>query len=820
MHIIFRWLLRPLIVLVVLLSFFVGLLYYLVSRSLPDYAASYDVSGISSSVEIIRTDFNIPHIIGATNSDTYFGLGFVHAQDRLWQMMILKRYSQGRLSEVFGEATIKIDELMLRYDIYGTASQSLSYQNLETIEALEAYANGVNAWLDIIAENGLGYGAPERLIFPVTLERWTPVDSLAIANLQSVSIAGHLSKEVLGQKILNKLGPEALKDLNPELLPEYWESLQSGFASSLKLPRELDSYRVDNADLSHPLNFNSSGSNAWVIAPDKTVSGKTLLANDPHLDLSTPSIWYLARLELSTGGVIGATIPGMPVVIMGRSNHLAWGITSSHADVQDLYYEKLDPSNSNRYLTHSGYKNFELKVATIRVKGRDNPETIQLIRTENGPVIPGEFFNLNEITPRDHSISLAWTLFNPDNQTMSGGHNLMTATNLSEGLDALTLIGSPSVNVFITDGENIAYKLTGSIPMRTPFHQTQGRIPSEGWKYRNQWIGMMDKETLPKVINPASNYIANTNNMPTEKEFPYHFSFAWGDTKRIERLTYILEDRSIHSKESSVQAQTDIISESARRLIPHFANKLWHTVSSNSNDPVEVRKSQALELLKDWIGDMDGDKPQPLIFAQWANTIFRLLVQDELGSIYHEYTRPNIEFLERVFTDFNGASRWCDIVQTIEIEDCDTIANLALKDALNQLASQYGDDINTWRWGQAHEVRHEHQALGSQAFFSWLVNLSNFGSGGDNSLLRTSNDGTGENPFISTHGPSYRGIYDFSDPDGSLFIIPTGQSGHPLSKHYDDMNSIFFQNKYIPMHMNLELVKANSIGTNILKPKF
>ena len=792
-----------------------GLMYFFVSRSLPDYSATHEVSGINSRVEIIRTEFNIPHIIGTNDLDTFFGLGFAHAQDRLWQMMILKRYSQGRLSEVFGEPTKKTDELMLRYNIYGVASQSLSFQNPKTLEALEAYSKGVNSWIEIIEGKGLGQGAPERIIFPLPLEKWTPVDSLAILNLQSVSLASHLTKEVLGQRILDKLGLEELRQLNPELLPEYFEKNSSEFANATNLNTSL---RTENFIFQPP--FNASGSNAWVISPEKTVTNKSILANDPHLDLSAPSIWYLVRLELSSGGVIGATIPGVPVVVLGRSNHLAWGVTSSSADVQDLYFEKLDPANSNRYLTQSGYKNFDFKIATIRVKGLDNPETIQLIRTDNGPVIPGDYFNLSEITPRDHVVSLAWTLFEPNNTTLSAGFDLMVATNLQEGLDALTLMRSPSLNVMITDGDNIAYNFTGSIPLRTPFHETQGRLPSAGWKYRNQWIDTMDQETLPRVINPSSNFIANTNNMPIDGIFPNHFSFSWGDSKRISRLTSILEDRSIHSKESTIQAQTDIISQSARDLVPHFANQLWHTIQTNSKDPDEVRKSQALELMKDWVGDMDKDKPQPLIFAQWTHTIFRLLVQDELGSVYNLYSEPNLEFLERVFSDYQGASQWCDIIQTSEIEDCSQIADLALNDALINLASVYGNEINEWKWGQAHEIVHKHQALGSIAFFSWLVNLKNPGSGGNNTLLRNSNEGFGENPFRSIHGPTYRGIYDFSDPEGSLFVIPTGQSGHPLSKHYDDMNPLFYQNKYIPMQMNLDLIKANSIGTNILKPKF
>ncbi len=812
---IFRWLLRPLIVMITLICLAAGAFYYLITRSLPDYNETFQVNGITSSVEIIRTDFNIPHIIGGTDHDTFFGLGFAHAQDRLWQMMMLRRYSQGRLSEVFGKATRRVDELMRRYDLYGLAYQSLVHQDAQTLAALEAYSRGVNAWLEIIAQHGWGHGAPERLVFPFRFEKWAPVDSLAVSNLQSVSLANHLTSEVLGQKIVNKLGPEALRDLNPELLPDFMSEFPTRSGNEFQTSLSIN---TDENGFSHSLGLSFNGSNAWVLAPEKTVAGKSILANDPHLDLTAPSIWYLARLELAKGGVIGATIPGVPVIVLGRTNNLAWGLTSSYADVQDLYFEKLDPSNSSRYLTPTGYKNFDLKVASIRVKGQDNPDTIQLIWTENGPVIPGHFFDLDQITPRDHVVSLAWTLLNSHNTAVSAGLRLMTAKTLDEGLETLSLIHSPSLNGFITDGENIAYQMTGSIPNRNPFHETQGRLPAAGWKYGNRWLGYVSHEDLPRQINPPSRFLVNTNNQPVQANFPNHISFRWGDTKRIERISNILNDRTIHSKESTVQTQTDLISETARTLIPLFAHELWYTATNGTTDTAVMLKRSALELLKNWVGDMDANKPQPLIYSQWVKTTFQYVVQDELGSIYNDYARPNAEFLERVFTDHLGASSWCDIMQTQEQEDCNHIASLALEDTLIELASLYGEDIHLWRWGDAHEIRHAHQALGTQPIFSWLVNITNPGAGGNDTLFRTQTLGSGDNPLASTHGPTYRGIYDFADLDGSLFIIPTGQSGHPFSKNYDDLNSVFMQNKYIPMYMNLDLVRANSIGTNILKP--
>lgn len=793
-------------------------LYYFASKSLPNYSGNYKVQGVSNPVEIVRAEHNIPHIFGNTDSDVFFALGYVHAQDRLWQMINLRRVAQGRLSEIYGKETLEIDELMRRFDLYDLASNSLPFQDRQTVEALEAYSRGVNTQLNSVKSIWHGRGAPEFLLFRSTIQPWTPVDSLAILSLQTVRLASHLENEILGQRVLSKLGAEKLKTILPETYSP--NVIPFGMTAPLK-----DTFR--EAELSLKVNSNGltvgdflgsgGGSNAWIIAPQKTVDGKAIMATDPHLGLSVPSIWYLARLELSNGGVIGATIPGIPAVIAGRSSDLAWGITYANIDDQDLYFERLDPTNDNRYLTPTGFKNFRNRLSHIEVKGEDLPTTIQLSWTENGPVIPTKFYNLNSIIPEGHVASLAWTLFEPQNTSLSAAIGVMKAPTLDEGLRQLGKVHTPGLNFFISDGDNIAYQMVGRFPQRGVFHETEGRLPSAGWKYRNRWVSTVPYEEMPRIINPSIGYLANTNNKPVDQEYPFHLSYYWGDTKRYKRLNNILESRPIHTKQSTMQTQIDIVSETARTLVPLFSRGMGHLIGANPADTQSEIKIKALGLLNDWVGDMDQDKAQPLIYSQWLVSIFRLIAQDELGTIFEEYSYPDADFLERVFKDIDGASVWCDFIQTERIEDCDMIASLALDDTLRALVSSYGEDVSLWQWGIAHQINLNHTPLGTAPLLSWL-NIKFPGSGGEDTLNSTTPSGKLPNIFSSEHGPGYRGVYDFSNLDSSEFIIATGQSGHPLSQYYDDLSLLFSQNKYLRMSLDPELARSNSIGTTILQP--
>ncbi|MEM7321313.1 MAG: penicillin acylase family protein, partial [Pseudomonadota bacterium] len=370
MGLLFRWLLRLTAALIFLVLIGVVLVYFLAGQSLPDYDQTVEVDGLSAPVEIVRDNANVPHIFGASDQDVLFGLGYAHAQDRMWQMTVLRRTAKGRLSEVFGDRTVRIDRLLRRLDLYRLAAQSVDVQDDYTKAALRAYADGVNARLAEINRDALGRGAPEMFLFDMPVAPWQPADSIAIVKLMALQLSGHMEEEVLRARASLMLDDaDRLADILPEVpgtgiaaLPEYAALAPGAVRYAAGFPPSDDPLSPV------PKRGLAGASNSWTAAPSRSASGGTLLANDPHLGFSAPSTWYLARLELEKGGVIGGSLPGVPVILTGRSDRMGWGLTSSYADDQDLFIEKLNPENPEEYLTPDGYKSFESRPSIIEIK--------------------------------------------------------------------------------------------------------------------------------------------------------------------------------------------------------------------------------------------------------------------------------------------------------------------------------------------------------------------------------------------------------------------------------------------------------------------
>ena len=818
---IFKWLLRLTGGAVVLALVVVLGLYFLLSRSLPDYDKRIGVAGVSAPVEIVRDHANVPHIFGASDADTFFGLGYAHAQDRLWQMVTLRRTAQGRLSEVFGARSVEIDKLMRRFDIYGLARSSVEAQDDATRRALDAYAQGVNARLSEINESALGRGAPEMFMFNAPISPWQPADSLAILKLMAVQLSSHMENEVLYARASLALEEEArLRDIMPlspgsgiAALPDY-AALMPG-AEALR-HAALPARKRDPLSPFNKRAF-AGASNAWAAAPSRSAAGGTLLANDPHLGFSAPAIWYLARLELQTGGVIGGTIPGLPAVMTGRSRDLGWGLTSSYMDDQDIYIEKLDPDNSTRYLTPEGYKPFRTQQSIIRIKDAD-PVTMTLRWTDNGPVLPGSHYDLASVTPEAHVASLAWTALAGDDTTMSAAMAVMRAASVDEALDAGRLYVAPSQNLTLVDSDTIAMKTLGAMPRRNASHESEGRMPSRGWMRQNRWQGISPYSANPEFIAPAGGVLGNTNNKTVDRPFPLHVSFLWGDTQRVHRWRRLMQNREVHTRDSFIEAQLDTVSFTARSLLPLIGANLWFTGEAAPEGTPERQRQRALALLSDWNGEMNEHLPEPLIYAAWMRALQDRLIRDEMGPLAREFAHPDPVFIERVYRDVEGAAAWCDVKQSSPVETCTDIARMALDDALVWINEHYGTALESLRWGDAHQATHDHQVLGEVPLLRYFVNIRQSTSGGDNTLLRGRTRGSGPEPFQNVHGAGYRGVYDFADPDSSVFIISTGQSGHFLSRHYDDLAQLWRRGEYIPMSLDPALARAAAVGITVLEP--
>ncbi len=815
----FRWLLRLFLALAALALATLALAYYLASQSLPDYARDFEVKGLIAPIEIVRDNNNIPHTFAEHDRDAFFGLGFAHAQDRLWQMTLLRRTAEGRLSEIFGERTLASDDFIRRLDIYGLSQKSLEVQGTTEKLALQAYADGVNAWLATIRAEALGRGAPEFFLFSRKIRRWHPADSLAILRLMALKGSGHLPAEILRAQTSLVLSEARLADILPDA-PGPGAAALPGYGSLFEgLPRHASALPTKRQAFDPlPANGLAGASNAWAAAPARSAAQGTLLANDPHFAFSAPSIWMLARLQLSTGDVIGGTIPGMPIILTGRSASLGWGITSSYLDDQDLHIEKLNPDNSEEYLTPNGYKPFEKKVISIDVDGSD-PVSRTLYWTENGPVMPTTRPDLAAITPAGHVPSLSWTGLDINDRSMTAALRLMRAQNVSEAVNIGRLFTSPSLNLILADQESIAFQMVGKMPNRPARHQSRGRLPTPGWLQENRWLGYLPYENNLRIINPIGGLVANTNNKIVDRPFPNHVSYVWGDTQRIERLQKLLGSREVHTSASFIEAQLDQISFSARSLLPLIARDLWFATDIPDEGTPESLRQKALALLADWNGEMNEHMPEPLIFAAWMRALQQRLIEDELGPLAKKYPHPDPVFLERVFRDVEGAAIWCDVVQSTPVETCTEMARIALDTAILSLVSDYGTRVQAWRWGDAHQAVHDHEVLGRIPFLSWLVNIRQSTSGGDNTLLRGKTGGAEPAPFANVHGAGYRGVYDFADPDSSVFIISTGQSGHFMSRHYDDLAQLWRRGDFVPMSLDPDLARAAAVGVSTLRPK-
>lgn len=815
----FRWLIRLVTGAIVLGLVILLLAYYILSRSLVDYSEDFTVRGITAPVEIVRNNDNVPHIFGQTDRDVYFALGFAHAQDRLWQMTMLRRTAQGRLSEAFGPATVQVDELLRRFDLYGLALQSVEVQDAQTMAALEAYSNGVNAWITEINAGARGRGAPEFFLFSSEIAAWAPADSIAILKLMALQLTGSLQTEVLRARTSLLLSPERLADILPDdpgqgvaALPDY-AALVPGV---LPLSTPLDFALGPLSPVAAP--GQAGASNAWAASPGRSAAGGSLLANDPHLGLTAPTIWYLARLELQSGAVIGGTIPGVPAVLVGRSERLGWGLTTAYLDDQDVLIEEVNPANPEEYRTPDGWETFQSRQSIITVKDAP-PVTLTLRWSRHGPILPGTHYELASITPPGHVAAVSWTALSGADTSMTAALRLMQAPDIASAIEVGRLVVAPAQNLMLADATGIAMQVVGQMPARDLTHPSQGRLPVLGADAGAGFTGILPYETNPRFLNPTSGLLGNTNNKSVNRPFPEHVSFDWGDTQRIQRWLALMKAREVHTRESFIEAQLDTVNPTARALLPLIGADLWFTGEAAADGTPERLRQRALVLLAEWNGEMNEHLPEPLIAEAWMRALMKRLIQDELGAMADSYTHISPVFIERVYRNVGGASVWCDVIQSAAVESCGDLARTALDDALLQLTETYGDNIESWRWGDAHLATHDHPVLGDVAFVKYFVNIRQSTSGGDDTLMRGVTRGTGDEPFQNVHSAGYRGVYDFADPDSSVFITATGQSGHPLSRHYDDLGELWRRGEYIPMSLDPDLARAAAAGVMILTPE-
>ncbi len=778
-----RWIGRGLLLLILLAAIGLGGGYLWLRGSLPQIDGRIEVAGLAAPVTVVRDRHAIPHIEAADLADATFALGFVHAQDRLWQMEFQRRLGAGRLAEIIGEATLPADRFMRVLGLYRQSEASLAHLEPRTIAMLEAYAAGVNGYL----QTRDGPLPPEFLILGHhQLEPWTPADSLVWIRMMALDLSGNWRAELLRARLAKRLSKAQIADLWPGY-PDFAP------ITLAELARELPA--DDLAAVLPPAPPPGQGSNAWVVAGSRTATGAPLLANDPHLGLRAPGVWYLAHLATPETDVIGATLPGVPAVVLGQNRQIAWGFTNTGSDVQDLFVERIDPADSSRYLTPEGSAPFDVREEVIRVKGAA-PETLRVRATRHGPVLSDLLPDTDGALEDDQVLALAWTALAADDTSLE------TLLELNRAHDWLSF--EAAMRNHVAPQQNVVYADVGGMigfvaPGRVPLRHGDGRWPVPGWTGDYDWRGFIPFEDLPRAVDPPSGVFANANNRIVPEDYPYLLTADWDSAYRARRILQSL-DGEAGTLGGFAALQADQLSLLAADLLPIML----------AVEPLSDEAGDAMARLRRWDRVMYADAPEPLVFAAWYRELSRLIYADELGDLFTAYWGIRPRFMASVLQE---RPVWCDDIATASVEDCEQMAARALDQALADLRARFGDDPGAWRWGRAHPARMGHAIFKDQPLLARWFNIE-IPTGGDSTTVNVGHYAivNEARPFASIHAASYRGLYDLADLDRSRFVTTTGQSGNPLSGHYRDLSQLWVGNQTVPMMRRPEVYAEGAIG--------
>ncbi|MBC4017533.1 penicillin acylase family protein [Siccirubricoccus deserti] len=723
--------------------------------TLPATQETLRLPGLSAPVQIGFDAAGIPRIAAAIERDAAMALGLLHARDRMFQMEMMRRGATGRLAEIAGGSALRSDRFTRTLGLAQRATADLATLPAETHDLLEAYAEGVNAW---IAARGR-FVAPEFLLLGAP-EPWRPEHSLLWGKVMGLWLSGNWRQELDRARLATLLPPERLAELWPEdtspgqpgaVIPDQGAALDPGHLVRLAaaLPRFPEQGTLP-----------ASASNAWAVAARRSASGAPLLASDPHLGFQAPILWYLARIDLADGAMLaGATSPGVPLLVIGRNRHLAWGFTTTHSDTQDVFVERL--AGPDAYETPDGPRPFTIREEVIAVRGAD-PVVLRVRETRHGPVVS----DLDADPPRDAVLAVAMANLAAGDTAAAGLHALNRAQSAAEARAAAALITSPSQNLTVADtAGRIALYLTGRTPLR---RAGDGTLPAPGWDGGHDWTGWLPFDTLPHVEDPASGALANANNRVAPADHPAFLGRDWFEDWRFRRIGEMLGAAPTHDAAGFAAMQRDTVSLLARDVLA--PDGMLRSLPRPAGTA-----GTALDLLLGWDGDIRAERPEPLILNAFLRQLGRRALA--AGGVPAGAWTARSGFLRLVLAPDGRGAPWCD-------GDCRGLAGRALEEAVAGLAADLGPDPAAWRWGKVHVARFEHPLL---RLIPWLADWARLeaATGGDEWTV--SRGGVGPNGWAHVHGAGLRLVADLADPDATLASIATGQSGNPLSAHWGDL---------------------------------
>ena len=831
-----RFVVKALAIVAALIVLLCVVVYFSLRRSLPLINGQIELPGIGGVVEIVRDADAIPHIFAATKADVLFGLGYVHAQDRLWQMEFQRRIGNGRLSEIFGAATVPQDRF-LRTVGFGRAART-AWERLpaRARRDVNAYVAGINAFL-----MGRRFASlpPEFALLRFAPEPWTPADVIVWQKMMAWDLSANYGWELLRRDLIAKVGAERMA----ELMPPYprnglsilsardmpWLKTESVAAAPnpagdaangsaiAALRSSISAGDAALADiLSGTAGTEANGSNNWVVDGTLTASGKPLLANDPHLGARIPSIWYLAHVKAGDFEIAGATFPGTPVVALGRNRRIAWGATNVVADVEDLYREKID--ETGRFAEFRGKQEpLTFVPETILVKGA-KPIELNVRISRHGPLV-SDAINANSAELRRavkpapvEPLALRWTALDPDDTTVVALMLVNEAGNWDDFTAAMRAFVVPSQNFIYADVDgHIGYYAPGRIPLRA---RGDGSVPVDGWSGEFEWTGWVPLDRLPHAFDPPEHAIVTANHRAIPPEYPFSITVEWIEPFRGQRITDLIRSAADAGRKLTADdfaaIQRDTISLQAKTLLPLLLSRAH---------PRTDEDREALNALRSWNGDTRGESGAAAMFEAWFEQLAPTLLADKIGPLLTNTYQIRTTYVARFLSNTlaSNDSPWCDDTRTDTRETCDDAVSAALHEAVAGLRRTLGRDQSRWRWADAHRAVFPHQGLDSVGALRRLLSRS-VPNGGDWSTVNVG-PVAADHPFEQRNVASYREILDLSPANDNRFSDAVGESGHPFSSHYDDFMEDWRAVKHQRMRLDRAEIERGAIGRLRLIPR-
>jgi penicillin amidase len=738
------------------------------------YEGELVIPGLKENVTVYTDERGMPHIYAGNENDLYMVAGYISARERLWQMDLIRRGSTGRLSEIFGKSFSKTDILMRCLKISEKAESILQNQPPEIFDCLQAYTDGVNAFI-----RGSHEDLPvEFRILSYHPEEWTLTDITNIIGYMGWSLtARNLTSELFNYELVQKFGVERALQLIPDWKIET-DVIYPGFKLDDALLAEVHSFTSSQEQLEKLGIYAFSGSNNWAVSGSRTETGRPFLSNDMHLPFGSPGIWIqMHQVVRGKLNVTGVMIPGQPFIIAGHNERIAWGMTNLMVDDVDLFAEKINPENNNQYYFNGEWRDMTIRDEVIKIKGRKQ-DTIETRYTHRGPVISG-YVPVNNI-----SLSMRWSGYD-DSDEIRAVYLINRAENWDDFREGLSSFRSISQNFVYADIDgNIGLNAGGGIPVR----KGSGSLIRNGETDEYDWKGYVPFEQLPSSYNPENGHVSSANNKTVNDNYPYYISSEFVMPYRINRIRQMLDEKEFYSPEDFKRMINDQHSDLARRLTPYILRLSDHPERLNAQE------SLALETLAGWDYDMNKELIAPSIFEHFRMCLRKNLLADEMGELYNRLYYMTAEYY-MYHLIVNGPDDWVDNILTPERETIDDIVLKSYKDCIESLIHKYGKNMNRWTWGKIHELTFTHP-LGTVRILDFLFNLNShhYGVGGSDHTV---------SPYFSLdselkvgQGASVRNIFNTADWDESQSVIPGGISGIPGTEFYLSQAETYIEGKF------------------------